>query len=62
MASANICDSCGNFYAYESNNQVPNGVTLSHYNRSGQVDTTLERYELCPDCLAKIYDIVKKGE
>lgn len=60
MASAKKCDACGNFYPFVKDEENANGITLAYFNEVGQVSHTIDRKELCPDCLAKITAVIKK--
>lgn len=62
MAAAKICDSCGEFFKYNPDDNTPNGISFTHYNETGKAIKRLNKVELCPDCLAKIQNDLKLKE
>lgn len=59
MAIAKKCDACKEFYDFNNDEQEANGVVLVFFNAQGQQSHTIDRAELCPDCLKKVRDIIK---
>lgn len=60
MAAAKICDSCGEFYKYDNDENNENGIEIQHLDEAGTMQRSIKTYELCPDCLAKIHSVIKK--
>jgi hypothetical protein len=62
MALAKKCDACGHFFDFDTDENKPNGLALVWINQNGQISKTIEKKELCNDCLKKIVDILNKKE
>lgn len=61
MASAKMCDACGGFYKYNDDQNNENGIEIQHLNIEGIMAKSLGRYELCPNCIASIRNILSVG-
>ena len=58
MAVAKMCDACGSFFKFESDQNAENGLVTYHFNQDGKPSKALKNYELCPSCLTKVYNIL----
>lgn len=61
MAAAKICDACGEFYKYVDNENNENGIEIQHMSESGIMQRSIKKYELCPDCMAKIHTAINNN-
>ena len=58
MALAKECDACGDFFKPSEDETIPNGITLSYFDFQGRVQGTIDKKELCPDCIQKVKDVL----
>ena len=60
MALAKQCDAkgCGKFFKPSTDENTPNGITFSYFDQQSNVQNTIEKKELCPDCLKKVRDML----
>lgn len=64
MALIMKCDVCGKPYepyntGHKSADEEPNSLRLVTYNIGDKSGVSGKRYDLCPDCMKKIIDILK---
>lgn len=62
MAVAKKCDACGQFYEYDSYESHANGISMVHFDEQSRPTKTINKYELCPECMEQINAIVNKEE
>jgi hypothetical protein len=62
MALAKKCDACEKFFDFSDDDMTPNGIALVYINQNRQIAHTIDKKELCDDCLAKINKILNKED